>query len=179
LDNRQLSGPGSTVRTRFQVGDIIPFCTAAFVVLVDQVTKLLIMTNIPLHGQKNIIPGLFDLVYVTNTGAAFGFLAGDKSWLRQVFFVGIAIAALVIIAYAYVHLRRQGRIFAYALGLIGGGAIGNLIDRLRYGSVVDFLDFYLGNHHWPAFNGADSAITVGVGLFLLGTLLQQKRDPVE
>jgi len=77
---------------------------------------------------------------------------------------------------AYAHLRKQSRIFVFALGLIGGGAIGNLIDRLRFGSVVDFLDFYLGSYHWPAFNAADSAITVGVGLFLLGTLLQHLQE---
>jgi len=117
--------------------------------------------------------------HVTNTGAAFGFLAGDKNSLRLIFFVGIGITALVIMAMAYQHLKRQGRIFVYAIGLIGGGAIGNLIDRLRFGAVTDFLDFYMGTHHWPAFNVADSAISTGVGLFLLGTILQhftQKRD---
>ncbi len=71
-------------------------------------------------------------------------------------------------AYAFKQFKEQGTIFAYALSLIAGGAIGNLIDRLRLGSVVDFLDFYINNHHWPAFNVADSAITVGVCLFLLG-----------
>ena len=144
--------------------------------VIDQITKLLIMENFSLYGQKTIIPGLFNLVYVTNTGAAFGFLAGEKSWLRQFFFIGVAIVALAVIVYAYSELRGQGKIFAYSLGLIGGGAVGNLIDRLRYGSVVDFLDFYLGSHHWPAFNAADSAITVGVGLFLLGTLMQYRRE---
>ena len=157
---------------KFEMGDLVPVGIAALVVVIDQLTKLWIMTNFALHEQQNIIPGFFDLVYVTNTGAAFGFLAGSKNMLRQVFFVGVALVALVVIVYAYVHLKKQGRIFVYSLGLIGGGAIGNLIDRLRFGSVVDFLDFYLGNHHWPAFNAADSAITVGVGLFMLGTLLQ-------
>jgi signal peptidase II len=106
--------------------------------------------------------------------------AGSKTWLRQAFFIVVAIIALVVIIFAYGHLKRQSKIFVYALGLIAGGAIGNLIDRLRFGSVVDFLDFYLGTYHWPAFNAADSAITVGVALFLLGTLLQHlgqtKRD---
>jgi signal peptidase II len=93
-----------------------------------------------------------------------------------VFFVGVAVLALGIIVYAYGHLKKQGKIFVYSLGLIAGGAIGNLIDRVRFGSVVDFLDFYLGSHHWPAFNAADSAITVGVGLFMLGTLLQHLEE---
>jgi signal peptidase II len=164
------------VYTKFELRDLAPVVTAALVVLIDQLTKLLIMKNFSLYEQKSVIPGLFNLVYVSNTGAAFGFLAGDRSWLRQVFFVGVAIVALAIIIYTYGHLKKQGKIFIYSLGLIGGGAIGNLIDRLRFGSVVDFLDFYLGTHHWPAFNAADSAISVGVGLFLLGTLMQYRRE---
>ncbi|MFC1843509.1 signal peptidase II [Thermodesulfobacteriota bacterium] len=167
---------GFNVNARFELRDLIPVGIAVLVVIIDQLTKQWIMANFALYEQQNVIPGLFDLVYVTNTGAAFGFMAGSKNWLRQLFFVGVAIAALIFIVYAYGHLKRQGKIFSYALGLIGGGAIGNLIDRLRFGSVVDFLDFYLGNHHWPAFNAADSAITVGVGLFLLGTLLQHREE---
>ena len=167
------------MNAKFELRDIIPVGIAALVIIIDQLTKLWIMTNFALHEQQNVIPGLFDLVYVTNTGAAFGFLAGSKNLLRQVFFVGVAIVALVVIVYAYGHLKKQGKIFVYALGLIGGGAIGNLIDRLRFGSVVDFLDFYLGSYHWPAFNAADSAITVGVGLFLLGTLLQHLKETEE
>jgi len=164
------------VNARFELRDLIPVAIAALVVIIDQLTKQWIMANFALHEQQNVIPGIFDLVYVTNTGAAFGFMAGSKSWLRHLFFVGVAITALIFIIYAYSHLKRQNKIFTYALGLIGGGAIGNLIDRLRFGSVVDFLDFYLGNHHWPAFNVADSAITVGVGLFLLGTMLQHREE---
>ncbi len=164
------------MNTKFESRDLIPVGIAALVVIIDQLTKLWIMTNVGIYEQQNIISGFFNLVYVTNTGAAFGFLAGSKSWLRQVFFVGVAVLALGIIVYAYGHLKKQGKIFVYALGLIGGGAIGNLIDRLRFGSVVDFLDFYLGSYHWPAFNAADSAITVGVGLFMLGTLLQHLEE---
>ena len=167
------------MNAKFELRDLIPVGIAALVIIIDQLTKLWIMTNFALYEQQNVIPGLFDLVYVTNTGAAFGFLAGSKNLLRQLFFVGVAIVALVVIVYAYGHLKKQGKIFVYALGLIGGGAIGNLIDRLRFGSVVDFLDFYLGSYHWPAFNAADSAITVGVGLFMLGTLLQHMEEREE
>jgi signal peptidase II len=160
------------VNAKYNLNDLIPVGIAAAVVIVDHLSKLWIMTNFSLHEQQDIIPGFFNLVYVTNTGAAFGFLAGSKTMLRQAFFVAVAIFALIIIVFAYGQLKRQGKIFVYALGFIAGGAIGNLIDRLRSGSVVDFLDFYLGSHHWAAFNAADSAITIGVGLFLLGTLLQ-------
>ena len=161
---------------KYELNDLVPVGLALAVVIVDQLTKLWIMTTFALHQQQNIIPGFFNLVYVTNTGAAFGFLAGSKTWLRQAFFVTVSIAALIVIVFAYGHLKKQARIFVYALGLIAGGALGNLIDRLRFGSVVDFLDFYLGSYHWPAFNAADSAITVGVALFLLGTLLQQREE---
>ena len=164
------------MNTKYELHDLIPVGIAATVVIVDQLTKLWIMTNFALHEQLHIIPGFFDLVYVTNTGAAFGFLAGSKTWLRQAFFVTVSIAALVVMVFAYGHLRKQARIFVYALGLIAGGAVGNFIDRLRFGAVVDFLDFYLGSYHWPAFNAADSAITVGVALFLLGTLLQHMKQ---
>jgi signal peptidase II len=160
------------VNAKYELSDLIPAGVALAVIVVDQLSKYWILTTFTLHEQQNIIPGFFNLVYVTNTGAAFGFLAGSKNVLRQVFFVAVAILALVIIFFAYNHLKRQGSLFVYALGLIAGGAAGNLIDRLRFGFVVDFLDFYLGSYHWPAFNAADSAITIGVGMFLLGTLLQ-------
>jgi len=164
------------VNAKYELRDFLPVGIAVVVVIVDQLTKLWIMTTFALHGQQDIIPGFFNLVYVTNTGAAFGFLAGSNSMLRQVFFVAVAIMALIVIVISYGHLKRQGRIFVYALGLIAGGAVGNLIDRLRLGSVVDFLDFYVGSYHWPAFNAADSAITIGVGLFLLGTVLQHMKE---
>ena len=164
------------MNTKYELSDIIPVGIAVTVVIVDQLTKLWIMATFTLHEQQNIIPGFFDLVYVTNTGAAFGFLAGSKTWLRQAFFVAVAILAIIVIVFAYGHLKKQAKIFIYALGLIAGGAVGNLIDRLRFGSVVDFLDFYLGSYHWPAFNVADSAITVGVTLFLLETLLQHMEE---
>jgi signal peptidase II len=163
----------------FEQRDLVPVVLAVLVVIVDQLTKLWIMNNFALYEQQKIIPGFFNLVYVTNTGAAFGFLAGGKSWLRQVFFIGVAIVAMGVIVFAYGYLKKQGRLYVYALGLIAGGAIGNLIDRLRFGSVVDFLDFYLGSYHWPAFNAADSAITIGVGLFLLGTLQQHRKEKRE
>lgn len=164
------------MKGKFELADIVPVMIALAVVVIDQLTKLWIMMKFALHEQQTIIPGFFDLVYFTNTGAAFGFLSGSKTWLRQTFFVTVSIVALVVIVIAYRHLKSQGRVFVYALGLIAGGAVGNLIDRLRFGSVVDFLYFYVGSYYWPAFNMADSAISVGVGLFLLGTLLQHLQE---
>ncbi len=119
------------------------------------------------YDSLEVIPGLFNLTYLTNTGAAFSLLAGSPALWRQVFFIGVAVAALAVIGILYRKLARDNRWYGVSLALIAGGAAGNLIDRIRQGAVIDFLDFYLGHHHWPAFNLADSAITVGVGIFLL------------
>lgn len=154
----------------------IVFGWLAAVVGLDQLTKFIIRTEFRLHESVEVIPGFFNLTYITNTGAAFGLLAGEQTLLRQAFFIAVAMAALLIMFFTYRHLHSQGRLFVHAIGMIAGGAIGNLLDRLRLGSVVDFLDFYLKGHHWPAFNVADSAITVGVGLFILGSLLSPPEE---
>ncbi len=161
---------------KHRITDIIFILIISAVILLDQFTKQLIMDNFSLHEHKIVIPGFFNLVYVTNTGAAFGFLAGEQAMWRQVFFVTVAIVALLIMIFAYRHVKNQGRLFVFSIALIAGGAVGNLIDRLRFGAVVDFLDFYVSRYHWPAFNVADSAITVGVGLFLLGMLLGMDKE---
>ena len=155
---------------------IIPLAWLLGVVLLDQATKALVMDRFAMFELLPVIPGLFDLTYLTNTGAAFGMLAGAKSVWRQVFFVGVAVAAIGVMVFSYRQFRNQGRIFVHAIGLIAGGAVGNLIDRLRFGAVVDFLYFHLGTHYWPAFNVADSAITIGVGLFILGTILYPPQE---
>ena len=150
-----------------------------FAVLADQLTKLWIMSSLPLYGRKIIVPGLFNLVHVTNTGAAFGLLAGEHAWWRQVFFIVVALMALVIIFVAYRQSKVKVLMFITAVGLIAGGALGNLIDRIRFGAVVDFLDFYIKSYHWPAFNVADSAITVGVGLFLVHMLFASGHEDIK
>ncbi len=155
---------------------VIPLAWLLAVVVFDQLTKGLVMAYFGLYELQSIIPGLFNLTYLTNTGAAFGMLAGAQSIWRQVFFVGVAVAAIGVMVFSYRQFHNQGKIFAHAIGLIAGGAVGNLIDRLRFGAVVDFLDFYVGTHHWPAFNVADSAICVGVGLFILGSILYPSQE---
>lgn len=152
------------------------FAIVASVVALDQLTKLWVVRSFRLYESREVIPHFFNLTYLTNTGAAFGFLAGRQSTLRQVFFVGIAVVALLAMAYFYRTLKDRSVLYTAAIGLICGGAVGNLIDRLRLGSVIDFLDFFIGRYHWPAFNAADSAITVGVGLFLLASLLEGKKE---
>lgn len=142
------------------------------VIAADQLTKWWVVRNFSIYESQEVIPGFFSITYITNTGAAFGFLSGDYGAWRQLFFVTVGILALGFIAYVFKQFKEQGAIFAVSLTLIAAGAVGNLIDRLRFGSVIDFLDFYVNNHHWPAFNVADSSITVGVGLFLIGHFTQ-------
>lgn len=154
----------------------ILMATFSGVVLLDQVSKWWIMTTFSLFELRPVIDGFFNLVFVTNSGAAFGLLAGPQVWWRQLFFVSVAIFALGVLVGAYRHYRLQGTAWVVAIGLIAGGAVGNLIDRLRFGSVIDFLDFYINTHHWPAFNVADSAITVGVGIFFLASLREELRS---
>ena len=136
------------------------------VVVLDQVTKILVLRHMPLHDSIAIIPGFFSLTHVHNPGGAFGFMAQHSSPLRHWLFLLAAFFALGMILYFYHQTPRTHPFFGFALALIFGGAIGNLIDRLRFGEVVDFLDVYIGYMHWPTFNVADSAVTVGVVVFL-------------
>lgn len=152
-------------------GLCIVFGWLAVVTGLDQLTKFMVLAGLRLYEAIPVIPGFFNLTFITNTGAAFGLLAGEQTLLRQVFFIAVAMAALLVLFFSYRHLHGQSRLFVHAIGMIAGGAVGNLIDRLRFGHVVDFLDFYVKGYHWPAFNVADSAITIGVGLFILGSLL--------
>ena len=133
----------------------------------DQATKLLVQAKIPLYHAIPVIDGFFNLVHLHNPGGAFGFLAGQGSMLRAGLFLAATALAIGLIL-AYYHRMPPGRPWlATAFALILGGAVGNLIDRLRMGKVIDFLDVYIGAYHWPAFNVADSAITAGIGVFVV------------
>lgn len=147
------------------------------VVACDQLTKLWIVAKFGLFESQEVIPGLFSLTHLLNRGAAFGFLNGDYGAWRHAFFIGVALVAMAMMVGLLRQLQKEGRRFVVAIALIFGGAAGNLIDRLRRGAVVDFLDFYWHGHHWPAFNVADSAITIGVGLFLIAHFLQVRHQP--
>lgn len=147
----------------------ITFCA---VIIADQITKALVLSYLDPYSALEIIPGFFSLVNVRNPGAAFGIL-NDGGELRTLFLIGVSIVAFVIIAFLLRHSRNK--VESLALSLIGSGAIGNLIDRLRFGEVVDFLDFSIGSYHWPAFNVADSAITLGVIVYLYFSIFPQKK----
>lgn len=138
------------------------FLLAGFVVLADQVAKALVRAYIPLHDSRTVIPGVFDLTHVQNSGAAFGILNAADFPLKQALIAVIATAALMSIAFYAARLSPRQRLARFGLALILGGAAGNLIDRVTAGYVVDFVDVYWKNYHFWAFNIADSAITVGV-----------------
>ena len=150
-------------------GTLVPWLgIALIVILFDQLSKISI-TKLFVHGEEKIITSFFNLVLAYNRGAAWGFLQNEGGWQRY-FFTAIGIGAVGFIIYL---LRRHAgqRLFCWALALIMGGAIGNIIDRVLYGHVIDFLDFHLNSvGHFPAFNIADSAITLGAILFIIDEL---------
>ena len=146
---------------------------AAAVVVADQITKALVLANLPLYHSLTVIPGFFDITHIHNPGGAFGFLAGSGPGVRKVVFLFVSLLALVLIFWFYIKIPLTHRFLATGFAMIFGGALGNLIDRIRFGKVVDFLDVYIGSYHWPAFNVADSAICVGIGIFVLLLVLKK------
>jgi signal peptidase II len=144
------------------------------VLLVDQITKGIIMQRFSLYESLEVIPGFFNLTHIRNTGGAFGMLAGKPCWLRTGLFLAISCVALGTIFYLYTRIPPGKPWLDLGLAMTFGGAFGNLIDRLRLGDVVDFLDFYVGTLHWPAFNVADSAISVGIGIFCFYFLFKKR-----
>ena len=149
---------------------VISLLGAAAVVFLDQLTKSMVENALALGASVFIVP-ILDLVHVRNTGAAFSFLAGASGWQRELF-IGLGLFASVWIVWMLVRAERGQAIFCAALGLILGGAIGNVIDRARLGGVTDYLHFHWGQHYFPAFNVADSAITCGAILLILDALWQ-------
>ncbi len=146
-----------------------------FIVLVDQFTKWAAVKFIGV-GSITIIPGILDLTIVWNKGAAFGILAQAPEYVRKLVLIGASsVAAVATIIYAYKKSNHLSKIEFYSLAFIAGGAIGNLYDRLFLGSVRDFIDFHIGKYHWPAFNIADTAITIGIIGFVLSELFLKKR----
>ncbi len=149
---------------------------AALVIFLDQLSKWWVIQSLPLHESVPIIDGFFNLVHIYNRGAAFGFLnRSDIEWQFWLFLVATVIAVGAI--FYLVRTSAPSKMLFSALGLVLGGALGNLIDRIRYRAVVDFLDFYVGHWHWPAFNVADIAICLGafgtcIAMYLLD--IQQK-----
>ena len=146
------------------------------VLILDQWTKTLVTDKFRLGETLPVFGGYFNLTYIRNPGAAFGIFAQSHPSFRGPFFLFIPLVALVVIGMVFKKLPEKSILLASALSLVIGGAIGNLIDRMRFGYVVDFLDFHWRyGYHFPAFNVADSAICVGVGILILDILLQPEK----
>ncbi len=144
---------------------------SALIIVLDQASKYLITSAFQLYESSPIF-SWFNLVLAHNTGAAFSFLADKPGWQREFFSVLTVVITLVLLWMLRSHHRN--RLLSGALALVIGGALGNLIDRVRFGYVVDFIDWHVGEHHWPAFNVADSAICIGAVLLVLDSLRKPK-----
>ena len=147
---------------------------AGLALVLDQITKVMVMDSLVAYQDVIPLTGFFNLVHVHNTGAAFSLFADQPGWQRG-FFITLAGIATAVILYLLSKTRGQ-TLFSAALALILGGAVGNLIDRVLYGHVIDFLDFYVGSWHWPAFNVADSAITLGAALIIWDSFRKGKQQ---
>jgi signal peptidase II len=148
------------------------------ILVTDQITKIAMTAKFQLGETLSIIPGFFNLTLVHNPGAAFGLFASAPEQFRQPFFFAVPLITLLIIFYLFHKLNPKQKISAHALSSIIAGAIGNLIDRFRFNYVVDFLDFHWRfEYHFPAFNVADSAISIGVALLLIASLVEKSHAP--
>lgn len=158
---------------RTSSGRMLPWLALALVILIaDQLTKMLILDHYRL-GDSTVVTGFFNIVRAHNPGAAFSFLAGASGWQRW-FFTGIGVVATLVILWMLKAHAGQ-KLFSFALACILGGAVGNVVDRMMHGYVVDFLDFHWAGWHFPAFNIADSGITIGATCLILDELLRVRR----
>jgi signal peptidase II len=150
---------------------VAPLVIAAGILVADRLSKLWIEANLSVVDSFSVIPGFFDIVHTKNRGAAFGMFSESDHPMRGFLLIGVSLAVLVFIAVAILKPSRSGltptRVTMMGLALILGGALGNMYDRVVHGEVTDFLEFYLGQYRFAAFNVADSAITIGAGLLIL------------
>jgi len=161
------------------------------VFFLDQLTKWLVMKSIPFHGSIPVMSGYFDIVFLRNTGAAFGMFADMGEGIRNIFFYIVAMIAIIVLTAIYARLSHEARLLPIAISLVFGGIAGNFLDRIRFGAVTDFLSVHIRdvaiewtmfgrNIHmpldWPAFNVADSAITVAMVLFIISAFRQDRRE---
>jgi signal peptidase II len=147
-----------------------------FVLVLDQWTKWLIELHLPAHASHPVLPGLFNLTHVRNTGVAFGLFASGGEGTATLLLAGLGLIALLVVGYYFWKTPPAHHLLLGALALVLGGAVGNLLDRCVAGAVTDFIDVYWRTHHWPAFNVADSAITIGLLLLAADTLRPAPRS---
>jgi signal peptidase II len=146
-----------------------------WIISIDQWTKYVVQQRLAIYQKVEVIHGFFNIVHVRNTGGAFGIFGGEKGGMGSLLFVVASLIAIGSILFFFIKLREDEKNLSLSFSLVLAGAIGNLIDRLRYGEVVDFLDFYRFSYHWPAFNIADSVICIGIGLLALELFIRDRR----
>ncbi len=146
------------------------------VLVLDQWTKWLVEAHLSDHASIEVIPGLLNFTHVRNTGVAFGMFASRGNFWGTAILTLLGLAALIFVGYYFRIVPRHDRPLLVALALVMGGAVGNLVDRILRGAVTDFVDFYYGTYHWHTFNVADTAISIGIGLMVLGTFRRHPAD---
>ncbi len=149
-------------------------CPAILILLLDQITKQAVIRSIELYNSVTVIPGFFNLVHIRNMGMAFGLFNDPENHLAFYLLTGTSFFAVVLILVWTFKIRDSDKLVMVSLSLILGGILGNLVDRIRYGEVIDFLDVYVDGVHWPAFNLADSSITIGACLMALSLFFVKK-----
>jgi signal peptidase II len=154
---------------------LLYFALSLFLFGMDRGTKALVVRRLPLYESVPVVKGFFHITHVANTGALFGLLAGIASPLRGLVFITVPVLAIALILFFQIRSREGDLLTQLGLSLILGGALGNLYDRIRFGHVVDFLDFSVAGHHWPAFNIADSCICLGVFTLVLDLYRREQR----
>ncbi|MEJ2007512.1 MAG: signal peptidase II [Acidobacteriota bacterium] len=165
--------PGGLPKHAYTIQRIAYVLIAVLIFAGDQVTKNVVKDSIP-HGMViTVIPGFFNIIHTENTGIAFSLFAGASSTWKMVLLIAISLALLITVVIVTWKSREMNWTTGVALALILGGASSNLVDRIRFGQVVDFLDVYYRSYHWPTFNLADSAIVVGAGLIILELFLSK------
>ena len=147
---------------------------ALVVIILDQISKWVVISNLMVHESVPVLEGFFNLVHVRNRGMAFGLMNRPGIDFAFYFLVAASLTAVVLLIVWFFRLKDGDKKLILGLSLILGGAVGNLIDRFRFHEVIDFLDFYLGEYHWPAFNVADSLLCIGVGLLIVSNLFTEK-----
>lgn len=158
---------------------LIVILPAIFLAAADQLTKLAVVKWVAPKGNITLIPDFFNFTYLVNTGMAFGIMNNGRSTARILMFTAATVAALLAIGWFIHTAKEKENLLLGGLALISGGAVGNMIDRLRAGQVVDFIDVHIGRYHWPSFNVADAAITIGAIILLLHFWLTRKDEDTE
>ena len=141
--------------------------SAIIVTIIDQITKVWITAEFILYEVKTIIPGFFNIIHIRNKGMAFGIFSKSENIIPFYIITGISIILIIVLTYWFISENPDSSVMKIGGGFILGGATGNLIDRIRLGEVIDFLDFYMKTWHWPAFNVADAAINIGVSIIII------------